>query len=321
MKAELLDAKAMGPYFRRYNVSAQGSVVERADRLQAHFEVLQARGHVEIVRCDRCEGRSDRALPLCPFCGCTEPVIEKTATTVEPEAPAAESTELAPVPTGAIADLDLAVQELRGCVRFAVKNAYRMGQLLRRIRDEGLWQLRVDDDGLPKYHGFHQFVGLEIGVKHAYTNRLISVCEVFSEQDIEKFGITRLSVALRLTESERHKWLEDTQQLPARGPELAQAARKPSGATGFPEMNGRRVVARVPVGRVVVPMYQRPTVPTRVGAPTEMAQSFDQDPWTRIQLDKDLHLAISLKRARTGQIKAVVEIREGHVAAEPQGKS
>jgi hypothetical protein len=310
IQANQIDAEVLGRYLVQCQLSAEGSPVERAARLEMYF--YERRTQMDVAQCDRCGGLSDAGLPECPYCG-------EQALLPKDEPPAqAPGTALAP------ATLDEEVATIRRSVRVAAENLYAVGTALRRIRDGQLWKARVNATGQPVHRGFYQFVEAEVGYKHAYASRLIGVCEDFDEAHLGRFGVTRLDVARRLPAAQREEFLEGTSNLPARGPELAAAARKAKGtrrstkAREFPRMESdEMIVTRIPTGMTVVPMFQRPTKPGRVSAPTAPADSITQDPWTMLWLGDKLAVHFRLRRGKTGDFEAIVELREGEPYVEP----
>jgi hypothetical protein len=72
-----LDEELLATYLQRVGVSAEGSVLERAQRLEQVFLQHTPQKHeggvcTSIVGCDECEGRFDARLSCCPFCGGNE---------------------------------------------------------------------------------------------------------------------------------------------------------------------------------------------------------------------------------------------------------
>jgi hypothetical protein len=287
-------------HLRQYKQSTHGGRIERAQRLETYFQVQSARNTIKLSHCDICDGLSDSTLSACPYCGDAAPVEGH-----------AQPGEITVRPAASLSPLDQVLDELKACARTCLLNLYRTGELLKRIRDQQLWKQRRNDQGRPVYRGYLDFVAAEVGFQAAYATRLIRIVENFSQEDLEQYGVSRLNVAASLPADERQAFVEETRSLPTK--DLPAAARRRTGMEEFPEMTGKTIMCKLPIGRVLARLYARPTPRSRVGVPEEPAKSLQQRPFTMVRLPNDLWLRIDIKRApdQSGDLVAGVQLRQG----------
>ncbi len=182
-------------------VEAPRKLEDVIDGLEKHFASMG----VELVQCDQCGGYSpETGFDSCPFCndGKKEtapapsmPTIVEAAT----EAPvqrkkvstpdvvlvkASAPTMLAGISASAVSetDLDQAIAEYQSIARDTAEGIYRLGVVIRRMRDH-LWQQRTEN-GKPKYKSFEQFVESELGISRTQANRHRRIVETFTRDQI-----------------------------------------------------------------------------------------------------------------------------------------
>lgn len=304
MIAERLEARVVDFYTGHYKLQPRGTLLDRAISLESHFEVLKAGNRIEqLAQCDQCEGKSDARLPACPFCGDGAPVE------------AAETKEITVTPVEPATELDKVLEELAQCARVHRSNIYRTGCLLRRIRDEELWQQRVDGEGKQLYSGYLEFVKVEVKIKRAWASRLVSLVEQFSEQQFEEWGATRLYLSSKLPVDERQKALEAGKGQSTREfEETVRDRSRSSQGNPWPKLEStQKSMQSVPLGRVTTRLYARPTKEGPVNAPTEEAQGIEQQPFGMVQITENLWARITIKRSvdGTGVLVAGFELRTG----------
>lgn len=285
---------------RRLKLPLRGTVTDLAARLESHYQLQAAAHNVTLAQCDRCDGQSDAELPACPFCGDSEPVQAPSKEIVvhEVDAPASP--------------LDEVVAELRECAQRHWSNVYRTGVLLRRIRDEELWKERRTPDGRLAYNGYLGFVEDVIGMKAANVTRVIKVVENYSQEEVGKWGIARLSVSTRLPVENRQAFLERTAEVPTRQL-AAEATRERDPQADHPATTGPPVIAKVHTGLVTAPLWRRRGRASRVGVPEAPAISLEQRPWAQVQVGEDLWVHANVKRSLDdeGRLVLVLDVRKG----------
>jgi hypothetical protein len=285
-------------YLRLYKQPYQGSKPDKATRLETYFQVQAARRTIRLSLCDICDAHSDSELPTCAFCGDAAPVKDPGEIIVLPARRAPQN-------------LDEAIQELHECAQRHWGNVYRAGELLKQIRDQQLWRERIDERGKEVYGGYLEFVAEEVGIRSAYATRLVRIVENFSEEDVAKWGISRLSFAARLPENDREKFIKETAHIPTKN--LPAVVKSKKLMDDFPEMSGKSVIAKVPIGRTLAKLYVKGGRLSRVGIPEEPAKSIEQRPFTMVRLPDDLWIRIDIKRAPdgSGDLVAAVQFRQG----------
>jgi len=246
--------------------------------------------------------------------------------------------------TSEIADereLNKAINKVKAFARRSAKAVYDLGGELKRIRDEELWTLRIDKKtGLGKYPGFWDFCRAEITISESYIRRLIDIHEQFDLKAVKKWGVARLSVAMRLPEYKRKGFLHRTKFVPACSPELRDLARQAqreepavtiskhfsaenkdtAEVADNPSPTPKRVTVSVPVGMQAQTMWARPRVNTAVGDPTKPATSMLDDPWAKFKLAPDVMAYVRLAHNETGGITAMLEIRQGRDTGATDGR-
>jgi len=316
-------------YLRYYKLNPMGGLADRCMRLQTRFTTLAASHEIQLSECDGCGGRSDAALPVCPFCGEGGLLGPDSA---EPELPPlGPDTETTAIVVATVEGatpaerLDRCMSELATCARVHRSNLYRVGCLLRQIRDEELWRHRFDGRGLPLYTGYAAFIESEVHVTRQQAVKLIRCVEEFPPEEFEKWGASRLYFSLRLPEHERGKFLEETKDLPK--DELAAQAnqrKKTVAESGpFPRMpKSKRVVQVIPLGHVIARLYARPTRNHPVGVATRDAVSLTDEPWTQIQITDDLWARLTVRQLTdgTGALAIGFELRQGTLVPRTDGR-
>jgi hypothetical protein len=317
-------------YLRYYKLNPRGGLAERCLRLQTRFHTLAASHEIQLSVCEGpngCGGQSDAALPVCPFCG--------EGGLLEPDAPDPTLPDLAPdtwttalvlsAVEGATPGerLDRCMLELATCAKAHRANLYRVGCLLRQIRDEELWRERFDGRGHPLYTGYADFVESEVHIGRSQATKLIRCVEEFQPEEFERWGASRLYFSLRLPEHERKEFLEETSDVPQA--QLAGRAnkRKVPESGPFPRMpKSKRVVQAIPLGQVIARLYARPPRNHPVGVVTRDAVSLADDPWTQVQITDDLWARITIRQLTdgTGALAAGFELRQGKLIQREDGR-
>lgn len=210
----------------------------------------------KIGECDICNGSSDGELDSCPFCGDVDPDAEKEPAKPKPKASDAEEEAPAPAKKGtkksakksakaakgdSLAkpepemssavkyteqDLDTSIKAIEELKSSIWRNGWKMGQLVREIRDKHLWKQRSDENGKPKYKSFEQFCPNELGFSDNQAYRMMDVSERFTEEQVRKFGTTKLSLVLEAPKEDQDRILEEKVAKNASSAEVREAVKK-----------------------------------------------------------------------------------------------
>jgi len=321
-------------YLRYYKLNPQGGLAERCMRLQTRFNIL-AEGHeIQLAGCDSCGGQSDAALPVCPFCGEGGLIgPESDAPDLPPNARDIVTTAISVSTVEGstpVERLDRCMSELAVCAKVHRSNLYRVGCLLRQIRDEELWRHRFDGRGLPLYAGYSAFIETEVHIARPQAVKLIRCVEEFSPEEFERWGASRLYFSLRLPEKERTKFLEQTSGVPvaqlaeeAASQQTRKREKEVNDSGPFPRMpKSKRVVQAIPLGHVIARMYARPPRNHPVGVVTRDAVSLQDEPWTQIQITDDLWARLTIRQLTdgTGALAIGFELRQGKLVPRTDGR-
>lgn len=109
--------------------------------------------------------------------------------------------------------------EIKQCEKEVVSNFYKIGQMLKEVRDSGVYK--------QKYSDFEDYLDREefqFSVRHGW--RMISIVEEFSDSDVRKLGVTKCLELMALPIEKREKFIEskDIQDMSVR--ELHQEVQK-----------------------------------------------------------------------------------------------
>lgn len=156
------------------------SLLDQARVLETHF--LLHTPAARVGDCEECKGSSDVTYPGCPFCGDVEDTL------VTPERAHA---------------LDDAVQEVVACKRSMAEGAWKVGQILLRVRADKLWRARVGDDGARRWKTFRDFVSGELGLSIPWAYELMDAARVFPEEDVKTVGASKLARILYAPKEQR----------------------------------------------------------------------------------------------------------------------
>lgn len=202
------------------------------------------------VQCDDCFGISSIKLDACPYCGVkgeveakapeaapqttSEPVAAKSETkstkestamtTTEPTTskknglakPSKKKADAAPPPAPVDSkDLDQAVQNIQGHIAEGATAMWKAGKELIKVYAPQLWKQRtvVEDNKIKQTHKtFESFCTKEIGVTPNHAYGLMDVAEHFTEEQVLRFGTSRLTLVLQAPEKEQPKLLKQVEQ-------------------------------------------------------------------------------------------------------------
>jgi hypothetical protein len=209
---------------------SRGSLAYKCHLLRFHFEQTAEKGN--LVICDECQQISDEQFgDACPYCesenctsyngpACEAPVEEKTMTLNDTTALARSNgttKAIAPSPpssnsilAGGLSERDLD-REVAECIRLktaSVHNYWQLGCALANLYERSLWKQRTDEAGKQRYKSWDAFVNSEIGMTPANASKIMNTARAFSEQEVQQFGTTKLSLLLEVSGETRERLLE-----------------------------------------------------------------------------------------------------------------
>jgi hypothetical protein len=119
--------------------------------------------------------------------------------------------DASPADAGSVAtvgDLDESVKKIKALWGQAAVTVYDLATLMYDVFERKLWMQRRGDGGNPLYTTFSQWVNAEMPFSHQYAYELTNLPKYFTRAEVEKFGATKLTLSLRISEEERKRLLE-----------------------------------------------------------------------------------------------------------------
>lgn len=219
--------------------------------LAKHFK--RATPKTRLADCTICGGISDVNLPACPYCGDVE---TNEVAAVEVVARPTVATPADSLPHG-VAELNDAVARVVELKRDAALNVWELAQQMVKLSETGLWKLRKDEDGNPRYRTWGLFCTAELGMSATHAYRLCDVARNFTRQQVEAIGTTKLQLALKVPPEKR----SDVIRAAEGGATVAQIAAQVSATAEReePVRGGKRqenVTVAALLGRVEIPLFK-----------------------------------------------------------------
>ncbi len=179
----------------------------------AAIEKLEAMGQIEIGDASG-PGAKDNVITWI-----AGPAKESPAEPPKDEPPAATANvEIVPTPSpedDTTVDLDATVEDLDRAVERVAKlrsemavNAWELGHEIAQMHQRKLYLQRRDEDGKPKYKSWTQFVSAELGMTVQHSLLLADVAKAFTRSEVEKYGVSKLSIMIRVSDDKRAELLE-----------------------------------------------------------------------------------------------------------------
>jgi hypothetical protein len=200
-----------------------------------------------LLQCDDCKAFSFEECPECPFCGAGDDVDSEGKE--RPSVPSLLSGTGGPLVK--VQDdlrksrdivtqrqLDEAVAKVHAAKGETAVSYYRLGVAVREIYDRGIWQLRVDDKGKPRWKGFDAFVHHELGMLPGQAFQAMDVTRNYSEAQVLAWGRTKLSLIMQAPE-DKHPELEAMLEGGASKREIEAEVRKAKKESGHQRSNRR----------------------------------------------------------------------------------
>jgi hypothetical protein len=315
-----------------------GSKGDLAERLEAHF--LAAFQPAKRMKCPDCKGVSAKALDACPYCGATdEPPTNGKSTNMSDTTTAtttATMTAIDKAATAAVAlpegvtveALDLGVTKVTRLKGEAAVNFHKLGQAIREIYDGQLWKARAEGEGAaakPKYTSFQTFCAAELGMTSVSAFKMMDVSKAFTEDDVRKFGASKLDLMLKVPEEHRPALLakaeagagkrelgaavadikdktgtKDSKRETGRKKTPKKPAKKSAGTAQKAEAKEGQLVALLKAGVEKFPMFKKPEKGAK-GEPIA-AKVLEDQPYAVIDTENGVRIMVAVLKGKDDQI-------------------
>ena len=223
-------------------------------------------------------------------------------------------------------DLDAAVMEVQILKAEGAVNLWKLGAKIKSIHDSQLYKQRTDG-GKPKYKGFEAFCNHELGISFQNAYELMDVAAKFSEQQVRKFGTSKLGLLLKAPEEAREDILDKVAKGATANEVRAdvRAAREragikpgertardpkrkamPTGKGGVSAKAERITIANV-LGRHRLKMFQKGT--GKNGEDAKRAKNVGDQPWAVLELSNSVKLYVAIVQDPAGELIAVLDFK------------
>jgi hypothetical protein len=346
-------------FLTKFGLPKTGSLSGKVERLADHIRRLTPNPELNIVECDNCDGPSSAgqdteiSTDVCPFCGdgddesiAKEKAKMESKAEAKVESKAAEAKKAPPPVTPVKAALVVREQRVMAAraaapvgikvlmerfvvARKAVVISYwELGRICNDIYSEKAFLEIVDDKGKPKYGTFEQFCQAEIHMTPQNAHRLMRVSVVWSPEQVEQIGTTKLDLLLKVSDDEERKALlmraEKTPLSDLEMEILGKTDRKVAARDDDEEdERARREVAPAEprgltttfaMGRVRLKAWAR-------SSDTKRARAITDDPWAMWELPNGVCQRIVLAKTVAGELEFLIEVtKKGSASPAPKPK-
>ena len=349
-----VNEQVLDRFLTKFGLPTTGSLSGKVERLADHIRRLTPHPELNIVECDNCDGPSsagqDTAVStdVCPFCGDgDDESIAKEKAKMEAKAEKAEAKKAeakkaepkvekagAPAPAtpvkAALVVREQRVMAARATAPVGIKvlmerfivarkavvvSYWELGRICNDIYSEKAFLEIVDDKGKPKYGTFEQFCQAEIHMTPQNAHRLMRVSVVWSPEQVEQIGTTKLDLLLKVSDDEeRNALLARAEKTPLSDLEmeiLGKTDRKVTARDDDEEdARARREVAPAEprgltttfaMGRVRLKAWSR-------ASDTKRARAITDDPWAMWELPNGVCQRIVLAKTVAGELEFLIEV-------------
>jgi hypothetical protein len=153
----------------------------------------------DLLECEKCGETSTDATDFCPFCGESESEGKPEAGDGASDATAlARSTEAGiDAKRTALEQAEAEIASLQADVK---RNAYKLGEVIKRVHEEELWKAKG-------YGDFAEWVGKETQITRQYSYDLMKLTKEFDEETFVKAGPGKLLPLLAVKDAEKRSEL------------------------------------------------------------------------------------------------------------------
>jgi hypothetical protein len=212
----------VGAALARHGLNTGGTDGAKVGRLVAYYRSATPKSR--LADCSTCEGVSDVNEVACPYCG--DGTVEETAPTrpvlppVPKEVQVLVKVERNKPKTAPVVidekitekDLDEAVAKVQQLKAAATESLWDLGHSIRFIHERGLWKLRREKDGSPKYKSWGAFCDAALGITQVYSYKLMDVTKAYSREQLREYGPTKLYITLTVPPEARHTILHEIER-------------------------------------------------------------------------------------------------------------
>jgi hypothetical protein len=224
--------------------------------------------------------------------------------------------------------LDAAVEGVRRAKTRAVVSYWELGRAILSCFSGSLWKQRRDAEGSPLYKSWSQFCAAELEMSPQYAYRMMDVAATFSSEDVERFGVNKLGIMLRLSENQREKMLEEAragmpyttlaEQVRQLSPGPRDTGRKQvgegkGGRKPKVEAPTNSVTVALTIGRVKVPLFARVPPAKKMGTQKRATRLADDPVGEEILLNGVIQRFVISKDSE-GRLILIVERRRASTA-------
>lgn len=280
------------------------NVVSMANALSAYFAENTVKK--ELSGCSSCGGISDIKLPSCPYCGDADIVGEGATITATAEAVVAAAPDVEGKPTMSggyvvlnVADLEASLGRVVELKKNAERSIWELGNEIRTLHDGELWKARVED-GKARYKNWKMFCAVELGMSGNHAYRLIEVATKFTREQVEKWGVSKLTIIAQLPDARQNELLNDGKETTKEKLQREAAALKDKGDKERETGDQVTVVVRVKK-RITLKM---------MGAHGKPAQQLTDDPWVEHEYENGVVQRFAVTtNTKTGHLELVLTTR------------
>jgi hypothetical protein len=230
-----------------------------------------------------------------------------------------------------LADLDKSVSTIRKLMTETATNYWHLGKELNVIHEKQLWKQRTTEDGKVAFKSFDNFVSKEIGWSAMNAYRAIDVAKEYSESDVRKFGMTKLSLVLEAPKEARAEIEEglkkgatyrETKEKVKEARAKAGTTRRETGRKKTPAgeksegakkarakaaaekgKSSRMTIANIE-GTKTVRLYAK-------GSDDKPAKKVADLPWGQMELSNDVVMQFAIVETTAGELVLRVKVKRG----------
>jgi len=212
-------------------------------------------------------------------------------------------------------DLNNAVQRVVELKSNTAADMWKLGEELKGIHERQLWKLRVDDSGKCRYRSFEVFCAQEIGMSGTQCYKLIDIANQFNEDQVRKFGTTKLGLVLQAPKEDQAELLKEAESTSSR--QLVEKVRakreekgvekRDTGRKATPKSKGRaseHIAIATVLGRKTIALFAKPASKKDDLKP---ATSLEDQPFGMDDLSNGVRELFSIRKTASGELQLVID--------------
>jgi hypothetical protein len=202
-----------------------------------------------------------------------------------------------------VTDLNSALEKVIALKTETSKNYWLLG------KENQLWKLRKSDDGKYLYRSFDAFCLAEIRMSGAQCYKMMDVAASFDEEQISKFGMTKLNLVLQAPKEDQTELLSEAASASSRklaekvsekrkekGVEKRDTGRKQIAAKSKGRQSEYMTIANI-LGKTKIRLFQKPT---KRGEELQPASDISQSPFGYTDLPNGVREMYGLEQDQKG---------------------